>query len=399
MFSIFNKKKIEEREMGGEIPEPSFSPSLFPVFSNSNNPMGLSAVYRAVEIISDSIATLPIKVMLKDEKNYQNLNGHYLNLIFKSNTDRLTKYNFVKLLIQSVLLKGNGYAYIERGENGKPKSLRFLPSSDVVINYNKQNNSLTYTCSLVSKKVIQPEDMIHLVKNSYDGINGVSVLTYAKRLLDTAQSTENSANSFFSNGCNVAGVITSKSLLNGKQKEQIRTGWISQAGTNGHYSAMIGVLDGGLDFKPLQVNAKDAQMLESRQWNVQDIARFFGISPVLLGDLSKVSFSSLEAVQQDFLLHTLQPYIIMVEEEFTRKLIGNEKNVEINLDESAMLRTDKQAQANYYSTLLDKGILSINEVRKELGYSEIEGGDKHIIAYTDISQNTINKDKEEKEDE
>ena len=399
MFSIFskNKKEIEERDANG-VTEPTFTPSLFPMINNNQNPMSLSAVYRAVEIISDTIAILPIKVRLKDEKTNENVNGHYLNMIFKDGTDRLTKYNFVKMLIQSVLLKGNGFAYVERGENGNVKNLRFIPSSDVVINYQKEANKLTYTCSLVSKKAIDPKDMIHLVKNSYDGVNGVSVLTYAKRMIDTANNTENSANSFFSNGCNIAGVITSKTLLRAKQKEEIRTSWISQSGQKGNYSSMIGVLDGDLDFKPIQVSSKDAQMLESRQWNVQDIARFFGISPVLLGELSKVSFSSLEAVQQQFLLHTLQPYITMVEEEFSRKLLS-EGNLEINLDESVVLRTDKQAQASYYSTLLDKGILSINEVRKELGYGEIDGGDKHTIAYTDIEQNTINKENKDKDDE
>lgn len=153
-----------------------------------------------------------------------------------------------------------------------------------------------------------------------------------------------------------------------------------------------------MSYQPIQLNATDSQMLESRQYNVQDIARFFGINPVLLGDLTHSSYSTIEATQQQFLLHTLQPYITMIEEEFTKKLFSNsESNLEINLDETVVLRTDKTAQANYYSTLLDKGILSINEVRKELGYSEIEGGDAHTIAYTDINQNKID-DKGEKEE-
>ena len=153
-----------------------------------------------------------------------------------------------------------------------------------------------------------------------------------------------------------------------------------------------------MSYQPIQLNATDSQMLESRQYNVQDIARFFGISPVLLGDLSHNSYSTIEAVQEQFLLQTLQPYITMIEEEFTKKLFKeNESDLEINLDETVILRTNKTAQASYYSTLLDKGILSINEVRKELGYSEIEGGDAHTIAYTDINQNKID-DKGEKEE-
>lgn len=148
-----------------------------------------------------------------------------------------------------------------------------------------------------------------------------------------------------------------------------------------------------MEYKPIQLNAADSQMLESRQFNVQDIARFFGLSPVMLGDLSHTSYNTLEAVQSQFLLQTLQPYIIMCEEEFTRKLFKpSENNLIVNFDETALLKTDKNALADYYGKLLDKGVLCVNEVRKELGYSEINGGDKHLIAYTKIEDNTINKE-------
>ncbi len=134
---------------------------------------------------------------------------------------------------------------------------------------------------------------------------------------------------------------------------------------------------------------------------MQDIARFFGISPVLLGDLSKTSFSTLEAVQNDFLVHTLQPYVTMIENEFDRKLLKpSETNLSIALETNEILRTDKAAQSNYYSTLIHCGVLSINEVRKEIGYNGIgEDGDKHIVAYSDISQNTIENNEDNTNDE
>jgi len=154
-----------------------------------------------------------------------------------------------------------------------------------------------------------------------------------------------------------------------------------------------------MDYKPIQLNAADSQMLESRQFNVEDIARFFGISPILLGDLSHASYNSIEALQQMFLLHTLQPYITLIEEEFTRKLFKpSESNLVVNFDETALLKTDKVALSTYYGNLLDKGVLCVNEVRKELGYSEIEGGDKHLIAYSKIEDNVINS-KETKDDD
>jgi HK97 family phage portal protein len=242
--------------------------------------------------------------------------------------------------------------------------------------------------------------MIHLVKNSYDGINGLSVLTYANRAIKNSNATEESALSFFDNGCNLSGVLTVQGQLQEKQKNEIRQSW-QQAYKNGGQG--LAVLQGNMEYQPIQINAKDAQMIESRQYNVTDIARFFGINPVLLGDLTNATYSTLEAVQNEFLLHTLQPYITMVENEFNRKLLKpSEKDLTIILETNEILRIDKSAQASYYSTMLTNGILSINEIRKELGYNPIEDGDKHIIPFTDINQNTLennNTDTEETEDE
>lgn len=379
----FNKKKdVEERRLN--YVQTWSDGLIFSELENKYNSMNISAVYRAVEIISDSVALLPVKIKLGKEK--EELSTHPLNFVFSNS--KLTKFNLMKLLIQSVLLKGNGFAYIHRAEDGTPLELQFLNSGDVQIVWDKNKQKLYYTCSLIGTKKIEPVNMIHLLKNSYDGVNGLSVLSYAARAIKLANNTENSANNFFTNGCNLSGVLTVNGQLTDEQRANIRSSW-NQAYSRGGNG--LAVLQGNMDYKPIQLSAADSQLLESRLFNVQDIARFFGISPVLLGDLSHSSYSTIEATQQMFLLHTLQPYIAMCEEEFTRKLVKpSEAGIEINLDETALLKTDKTAQAEYYGSLLDKGVLSINEVRKELGYTEIEGGDKHIIAYTKIEDNTIN---------
>lgn len=380
--------KQEKREL--QYVCPSFNEALtFNGITNQYSAMNISAAYRATEIISDSIAMLPIKVKLLNGEHKEEMESHSLNLIFNDKVgNTITKFNLMKLLIQSVILKGNGFAYIYRAKDGTVTNIRYVESKDVTINYNKNRDELYYNIPHISNKRIEPINVIHLIKNSYDGINGISVLSYAARSLGISNNTENSANSFFTNGCNLSGVLTVQGQLTQKQKDDIRSSW-NQAYSNGGNG--LAVLQGNMSYQPIQLSASDSQMLESRQFNVQDIARFFGISPVLLGDLSHSSYSTIEATQNQFLLHTLQPYIVMIENEFNRKLLKpSEYNLSINLDETALLKTDKTAQATYYGTLIDKGILCINEVRKELGYSAIEGGDKHIIPFTDIAQNTIN---------
>ena len=381
-------KEVEERDTTTVNSPYIFGDALnFSGLRNQYSAMNISAVYRAVEIISDSIAMLPIKIRQLDADHYNELDSHSLNLVMK-NAGYLSKYTFIKLLIQSIMLRGNGFAYIERAGDGTVTGLRYLPSGDVQIHYNKEKKELYYTCNYVSKKRIEPINMIHLLKNTYDGVNGVSTLTYATRSINLSNNTENSANNFFTSGCNLAGILTVQGQLNDKQRDQIRSSW-NQAYSNG--GAGLAVLQGNMDYKPIQLSAAESQMLESREFNITDIARFFGISPVLLGALSHSSYSTIEATQNQFLLHTLNPYIVLVEEEFTRKLFKpSESNLVIDLDETALLKTDKSALAGYYGALLDKGVLCVNEVRKELGYSPIEGGEKHMIAYTKIEDNLIN---------
>lgn len=385
IFGYKLQKDKEERKLEYISP---FSEALqFSNYSGSHSAMNISAVYRAVEIISDSCALLPIKIKIKNKTHKEEVEEHPVKIVIENGA--LTRYNLIKLLIQSVLLKGNGFAYITRANDGTVTELRYLDSNDVQIHYNKNVGELYYTCSLVSNKKIEPCNMIHLVKNSYDGVNGLSVISYAARTVKISNNTENSANSFFNNGCNLAGILTVQGQLSQQQRTDIRNSW-NQAYTNG--GSGLAILQGNMDYKPVQVNAADSQLLESRLFNVQDIARFFGISPVLLGDLSHSSYNTIEAVQQQFLLHTLQPYIVMIEEEFTRKLFKpSESNLSINLDETAILKTDKTAEANYYGSLLDKGILCVNEVRSMMGLSPIDGGDVHIRPFTKIEDNLINK--------
>lgn len=377
---------ITKEKRGVNYITPYSDALTFNGFSTLNGAMGISAVYRAVEIISDNCALLPIRISISSEKHKEYITNHPICIALKNNL--LTQYNLIKLLIQSVLLKGNGFAYIERSENGDVLDLLFLDSNSVQIHYNKNNRDLYYTCNLFPIKKIEPCNMIHLVKNSYDGINGKSVISYASRSIEISNNTENSANNFFSNGCNLSGILTVQGQLSKEQRDAIKTSW-NTAYTNG--GSGLAILQGNMDYKPVQVSADDAQLIESRQYQISDIARFFGVSPVLLGDLTNSSYNTIEATQNQFLLHTLLPYITMIEQEFNRKLLKpSESNLSINFDETILLRTNKKEEAEYYSLLLDKGILCINEVRNKMDLSPIDGGDKHIIAYTDIKQNTIN---------
>lgn len=357
----------------------------------------LSAFFRGVNLIADSVASMPIVVKKEDKDGYSDtIFDHYLYNLFDHNESQITRFEMIKQLIWSVIMRGNGYIYIYRDNTGKAIGFRWLHPDDVVIFYDKFKNVLYYQSVVVSKKRIEPVNMIHLKLHSNDGIIGRSVVSYATRSITVANNTENSAANFFQSGCNLNGIIKVDGTLTPQQKQDIRDSWRESVGTQG---GGIGVLQGNMSYTPVQMTVQDAQLVESRQFTVVDIARWLGINPTLLGDLTHSSYNTLEAAQNEFYIHTLMPYVTLIEEEFTNKIfVPSEKGYYINLDENSILRSDKSKQADFYSTLLDKGVLSINEVRQALGYKEIKGGDKHLIAYSDPTQNAVDKNNENKDE-
>jgi len=304
----------------------------------------------------------------------------------------------LKMLITDMLLYGNGIAYIDRDADGTPLQIVYCPYGTYNINYNANTRQLYYTITSLRRGRIEPIDIIHLVKNSRNGVEGIGVLNYASHTLELAKATEKAAQDYFSSGCHVAGILTTNATrLTKDQRETIRDAWNQAHGTRGTGMA---ILENGMQYSPVAANSKESQLLETRLFNLNDIARFFSISPVLLGDLSHSSYSTIEASLLEFVTHTLFPYITLIENEFTRKLIKpSEKNLFIDLDENYIVKSDKQSQANYLSTLKNAGIITINEARHQLGLNPLEGGDDLMVNYTNIDDNIIGGSKKEKEKE
>lgn len=387
-FFGLNKEKRAESEPLQYV-TPWGEALTFGTIYNKYTAMNISAVFGATALISNTIAMLPIKVLISGDDGRNEITNHPLNLVFgdRDNDNLLSRFNLIKLIVQSVILKGNAFCYIYRAQDGTVKGLRYLEASDVIINYNKQKDTLYYSCPMITNKHIEPENMLHFILNSYDGINGISLLTYAARTLGITNASENAANAFFSNGMNVNGLLKVNTPINQKQKDEIRQSWQQAYSGNG---GGLAIINANMDYQQLTLSPEDSQLLSSRQFNVADIARFFNINPLLLGGESGATYSSLEMLQNAFLVHTLQPYIAMIEAEMNRKLLKqSENNLSIILETNDLMRIDKQSQANYYRTMVDAGILSRNEVRKEIGYNGFEGGDAHTIAYSDTDQNTL----------
>lgn len=380
-IKIQTRNTVLQEFLDGKIPISGFyvKPGKY-----DRSALSLSAIWCAIELISNSIALMPIDVKRRDKQsgNNQNDKDHYLNNVF--NNGLMTRFMLMKMMMVDLLCYGNGYAYIERNDK-KIISLRYLESTSVSVQYDQQTNTLFYLCSLLGNKPIKPENMLHIYKNSKNGYEGFSILHVAKNAIDLAKATENAAADYYNKGLNIQGIIHGKSPMNKIQAEQAANS-INQnlSGSQTYYK----FLPFDLGFEPISQTAKDAQLIDTRTFNIQEIARYFGISPILLYDLTHGNYNSVEAANLQFLTQTLIPYITIIENEFNKKLIS-ERNIFIDLDERELLRTDMNTSAEYYTKLVSGGIISVNEARVNLGFNKVEGGDELNIAYTDISQNSI----------
>lgn len=355
-------------------------------FAQTQPAISLSAVFAAIELISNSIAELPINVKTTQENKTSIVVGHPLYNVFENCL--LTKYMLIKMMVVDMLLYGDGIAYIERAKDGTPTNLVYCPHGTVTIQYNELTRKLFYLIPSLRKGRIEPIDVIHIIKNSRNGVEGLGILHYANSTVELSNYTEKAALDYFGSGMHVSGILSTNSpRLTEEQRNAIRTSWMQAHGKQGTGMA---ILEAGMTYSPVSSNSKEAQLLESRLFNIQDIARFFNINPVLLGDLSHSSYSTIEASLLEFVTHTLYPYITLIENELKRKLIKpSEKGLYIDLDAGFILKSDKTSQANYLATLKNAGIITPNEARQQLGLNPIDGGDAIMVNFTKIEDNVI----------
>lgn len=371
-FDFFNKK-IEVRQYDISHLNHLFSNNI----STNTTALSLSTIYRCIDLISGQISLLPIKVNDEDVQER-------ITYLFGS-TYLGGEVCLLKQLTLDLLRYGNAYLHLTRDEHNNVTKIRYYQPSKISISYNEQESEVYYHIN--GGRKVERVNMVHLKLWSNDGIHGVSPLAYATNSTKLALSVEDSARSHYEGGMNLSGVLETTQTLTAKQREDLHISW-----GNHYVQNRLAILGGGLSYKPIQSSLSESQNAENRKLSTFDLARFFGVHPALLGE-SSGSIYDIESLSLTLMQYTLQPIISMIESELSLKLLtpaDKRRGIKINLDETQLIRTNKQNLASYYTSLLQSGVYSINEVRTELGLESKEGLDKHIIAYTDITQNTIN---------
>jgi len=348
--------------------------------------MRLSAVYRCVDVKSSDIGAMPWDVFIyRGEMEWVKDDSHFSYSILNSQPNpSCSSFTFWKTFVAKVELEGNGYARIFRDEFGNPTGLELC--TGLVTMYIRSNLS-TYYIHIhpytSAEQIIDGEDMIHVLNFSYDGIMGVSTLNHAMNITSLAASSDGQAKGFFSSGANLSGIISVPGKIDPTKAEALKSAWGSAfalSSTTG-IAGGVAVMEGGAEFKPVQVNPKDAQMLETRQFNVVDICRFFGVHPSKAFDMTSASYASAESYQLGYITDTMTPLARKIDNEVNRKLYrpSQRKRTKAILRVRAMQSADLDSLGNYYSRMFQLGVYSPNDICREMNLPlDAKGGKKYV---------------------
>jgi len=354
--------------------------------------MQTTAVYACVRILAEAIAGLPLHVYrYRLDGGKERIAHHPLYyLLHNEPNPEMTSFVFRETLMSHLLLWGNAYAQIVRNGRGQAVALYPLLPNKMEIG-RAQNGELVYTYYRdVDESGLKPkggyvtlrkDEVLHIPGLGFDGLIGYSPIAMAKNAIGMSLATEEYGAAFFANGANPGGVLEHPGVI--KDIQRVKDSWNSayQGSGNAH---KVAVLEEGMKFQAIGIPPEQAQFLETRKFQINEIARIFRVPPHMVGDLEKSSFSNIEQQSLEFVKYTLDPWVVRWEQSLQQSLIlPSEKTslfIKFNLD--GLLRGDYQSRMNGYSVGRQNGWMSANDIRELEDMNRIpaeEGGDLYLV--------------------
>lgn len=359
---------------------------------NEMSAMQMTAVYSCVRILSEAVAGLPLQLYrYNDNGGRERALDHPLyRLLHDEPNPEMTSFVFRETLMSHLLLWGNAYAQIVRNGRGDVLGLYpLMPNKMKVDRDNKGNLYYEYsrtsedsnTLGKQQKVILRPSDVLHIPGLGFDGLVGYSPIAMAKNAIGLALATEEYGAKFFANGAAPGGVLEHPGVV--KDPQKIRDSWNSafQGSANAH---KVVVLEENMKYQPIGISPEQAQFLETRKFQINEIARIFRVPPHMVGDLEKSSFSNIEQQSLEFVKYTLDPWVVRWEQSMTRVLLLDSEKpryfIKFNLD--GLLRGDYQSRMNGYAIGRQNGWMSANDIRELENLDLIpdeEGGNLYLI--------------------
>ncbi len=334
--------------------------------------------WRGVNLISGTVAKLPLGVCRRLSPGSEPDPRHPAHRLLKrSPNECMTSFVWKRLMQAHAICHGNGYSYIGRSVGGAP--LELLPLDPERTYPVRQDKRLFYVHELKGgeRRKLDPQDVLHLKGYGFDGLEGYPVLQKARETLGLDLATRGYASTFFRNNARPNVALKHPSRLSPEARRNLRESWerLYSGFENAHRAA---ILEEGLELQELTINARDSQLLESRQFTLIEIANFLGIPPHKLGAATNVSYKSLEQENQAYLDDAIDPWLVMWEEECEAKLLGlyqrERETHAVCFDRFPLVRADLQQRGGYYVQALSNGWMSTDEVRAREGLNPLPAG-------------------------
>ena len=358
---------------------------------NEMSAMQMTAVYSCVRILAEDVAGLPLHLYrYTDNGSKEKAIEHPLyRLLHDEPNPEMTSFIFRETLMTHLLLWGNAYAQIVR--NGKGEVLGLYPLMPNKMSVDRDTDGrlwYTYTRSTDeaptmkgSTVKLHPYDVLHIPGLGFDGLVGYSPIAMAKNAIGMGIACEEYGARFFANGAAPGGVLEHPGTV--KDPQKIRDSWNSVYRGTGN-AHKVAVLEEGMKYTPIGISPEQAQFLETRKFQINEIARIFRVPPHMVGDLEKSSFSNIEQQSLEFVKYTLEPWVIRWEQSIMRALLSTQEKemyfVKFNLE--GLLRGDYQSRMNGYAIARQNGWMSANDIRRLENLDQIpkeDGGDLYLI--------------------
>ena len=382
---------------------------------NERSAMQMTAVYSCVRILAEAVAGLPLHLYRykEDGGKERAIDNNLYHLLHDEPNKEMSSFIFRETLMTHLLLWGNAYAQIIR--NGKGEVVALYPLMPNKMQVDRDENGelyYIYTRSSDEAKTMEgvtvyltPRDVLHIPGLGFDGLVGYSPIAMAKNAIGLAIATEEYGAKFFANGAAPSGVLEHPGTI--KDPSRLRENWNSTFGGSAN-SGKVAVLEEGMKYTPISISPEQAQFLETRKFQIDEIARIFRVPPHMVGDLEKSSFSNIEQQSLEFVKYTLDPWVIRWEQSLSRALLNEDEKrkyfFKFNLE--GLLRGDYESRMSGYAVARQNGWMSANDIRELENMDKIpaeDGGDLYLINGNMLPLNKAgayaNKEKEDTADE
>lgn len=326
----------------------------------------LSAVFLCENLISDAISVLPVNAFNARAKK----NDEQLTRLLRKPNPVYSRSVLLKTLVSHALLRGNGYALIERDDAGRPLSLHILDPSMVEMRVDDLDLPKAAVYQVQGYGPVSASSMLHLRNKSMNGLLGVSTLYFAASTLEGYNATETTSTDASVSGGMTSGIVKVKSPINQTQMDNLKAAWKEAIGSGGSTGGVKTVfMPADVDYMQLRMSPKELGLLENKKYSAIDICRFFMVPAQKAFVPDNPGSVDMDAVQLAFLTDCIQPWLQRLEDEFNDKL--GKGHVHIDFDEEYLLRLNPR-KAEYYSKLMGMGVVSPNEVASILGFPPYE---------------------------